>query len=246
LHMHQNGIHSLEALRERLASAADFRAAHGRPFVVLSYAQSVDGSIAGRNRERVQLSGPDSMRLTYTIRSICDTILVGIGTILADNPQLTVRTIEGRNPRPIVLDTHLRTPVDARLVKRPDTRAWIIHGLEASPNRARGLMEAGAEPMPCITGADGRIELAALMRLLARNSVSSVMVEGGARVITSFVKQQLADLFVITISPKWLGGLPVVDPSDARPQFDLRLVDSFFQPLGEDVILWAGSAWRER
>jgi riboflavin-specific deaminase-like protein len=242
----QPRIHSLEDLNMYLADAPSFRAAHSRPFVVLSYAQSVDGSIAGRNRERMQLSGPDSMRMTYTIRTLCDTILIGIGTVLADNPRLTVKEIQGRSPQPIVLDTHLRTPVTSRIVARPDVRAWLIHGPESSPSRARDLMEGGAEPMPCVTGADGRIDLPALMRLLADQSVNSVMVEGGARVITRFVRQQLVDLLIITISPKWIGGLPVVDSLDARPEFDLRLVDPFFQPLGEDVILWARSDWKRQ
>lgn len=97
--------------------------------------------------------------------------------------------------------------------------------------------------MPCVTGVDGRIDLAALMRLLADQSVNSIMVEGGARVITSFVRQQLVDLLIVTISPKWIGGLPVVDGLDAKTELDLHLVDPFFQPLGEDVILWARSTW---
>src|SRR5512143_1594855 len=88
----------LDELRSRLAAAADFRASQGRPFVVLSYAQSVDGSIAGRRRERVRLSGPESMRLTYLIRALCDTILVGIGTTLADDPRLLVREVTGPSP----------------------------------------------------------------------------------------------------------------------------------------------------
>ncbi len=236
-------IRNVEDLTTCLAGAAAFRAARGRPFVVLSYAQSVDGSIAGRNRERMQLSGRDSMRLTYTIRALCDTILIGIGTVLADNPRLTVKEVKGRNPQPIVLDTRLRTPVASHLVARPDTRAWLIHGPEASPFRARDLMQAGAEPLPCVTGVDGRIDLAALMKLLGNHAVNSVMVEGGARVITSFVRQQLVDLLIVTISPKWIGGLPVVDGLDAKAEFGLRLVDPFFQPLGEDVILWARSTW---
>ncbi len=111
-------IRGLEDLKKTLALSAGFRAAHDRPYVVLSYAQSVDGSIAGRNRERIRLSGAESMRLTYGIRALCDTILVGIGTVLADDPQLTVKEIEGPSPRPIVLDTHLRTPLGARLIAR--------------------------------------------------------------------------------------------------------------------------------
>jgi 3,4-dihydroxy 2-butanone 4-phosphate synthase/GTP cyclohydrolase II len=237
------GIHSFEDLRWRLAEAAVFRAARGRPFVVVSYAQSVDGSIAGRRRERIRLSGPESMHLTYSIRSLCDTILVGIGTILADDPRLMVGEVAGPNPHPIVLDTRLRTPVEARLLRRPDTRPWLVHGPHVSPSRARALMAAGAEPVPCITGAGGRIDLPALMRWLADHAINSVMVEGGARVITSFIRQQLADVLVVTISPQLLGGLPVIDPEESAEAVDLQFGEASFQTLGRDLVLWARPHW---
>jgi len=236
-------IHSLEALRERLADAAPFRAARGRPFVVLSYAQSVDGSIAGRRRERIHLSGPESMRLTYLIRTLCDTILVGIGTILTDDPRLQVKEVTGPAPRPIVLDTRLRTPEKARLLQRPDTRPWLVHGPQAPPSRAQALIAAGAEPVPCDTGADGRIDLPALMRWLAGHSIDSVMVEGGARVITSFIRNQLADVIIITISPQILGGLPVIDAEKSADIIDLQLYEATYQTLGRDLVLWAQPQW---
>lgn len=238
-----HGLRGLDELRSRLTAAADFRASRGRPFVVLSYAQSVDGSIAGPKRERVRLSGPESMQLTYTIRTLCDTILVGIGTVLADDPTLTVKQVPGKSPQPIVLDTHLRTPWKASLLHRPDARPWLIHGPGVPPSRAQALIAAGAEPVPCATGADGRIHLGSLMRWLADRAVNSVMVEGGARVITSFIRNQLADLVVITISPRLLGGLPVIDAGASDGDLDLQLSDAHHQTLGRDFILWARPQW---
>jgi 3,4-dihydroxy 2-butanone 4-phosphate synthase/GTP cyclohydrolase II len=238
-----HGLRGLDELKSRLAAAADFRASRGRPFVVLSYAQSVDGSIAGPKRERVRLSGPESMQLTYTIRALCDTILVGIGTVLADDPSLTVKQVPGKSPQPIVLDTRLRTPGKAALLHRPDARPWLIHGPEALPSQAQALIAAGAEPVPCVTGDDGRIHLGSLMRWLADHSVNSVMIEGGARVITSFIRNRLADRVVITISPRLLGGLPVIDAAAADGGLDLRLGDAFYQTLGRDFILWARPQW---
>lgn len=237
------GIHSLEDLRERLTEAAVFRAARGRPFVVLSYAQSVDGSIAGRRRERIRLSGSESMHLTYLIRTLCDTILVGIGTILADDPRLLAAEVAGPSPRPIVLDTRLRTPAQARLLQRSDIRPWLVHGPQAPPSRAQMLIAAGAEPVSCATGADGRIDLPALMRWLCGRSINSVMIEGGARVITSFIRHRLADMVVITISPRLLGGLPVIDAEASDGGLDLQLEGAFYQSLGRDFILWARPQW---
>jgi 3,4-dihydroxy 2-butanone 4-phosphate synthase/GTP cyclohydrolase II len=239
-------IHTLEDLRERLAEAAVFRAARGRPFVVLSYAQSVDGSIAGRHRERIRLSGPESMRLTHLIRALCDTILVGIGTILADDPRLLARGVNGPSPHPMVLDTRLRTPAEARLLQRSDTRPWLVHGPQAPASRARALIAAGAQPVPCATGADGRIDLPTLMRWLADRAINSVMVEGGARVITSFIRRQLADIVIITISPQLLGGLPVVDAGESVEPIELQLGETSYQTLGRDLVLWARPQWAVR
>src|SRR5690606_10285843 len=98
----------------------------GRPFVTLSYAQSLDGSIAIRSGEPLVLSGPESLCFTHHLRSIHDGILVGIGTVLSDDPQLTVRHCEGESPQPIVLDSQLRIPSTARLCCLPDKRCWVL------------------------------------------------------------------------------------------------------------------------
>jgi riboflavin-specific deaminase-like protein len=212
--------------------------------VILSYAQSVEGSIAGPCRERVRLSGPESMQLTYAVRALCDTILVGIGTILADNPRLTLKNSPGTPPQPIVLDTHLRMPPDAALIRRTDRRPWLVHGPDAAPGRARELAAAGAEPRPAEIGPDGWIDLERLMGQLAMRSIDSLMVEGGARVLTSFLRARLADVVIITISPQILGGLPVIDRPGpgAIPAVDFGA--PAYQTFGRDLVIWARPEWK--
>lgn len=236
-------IRGLPDLKAGLAAAAQFRARQGRPFVVLSYAQSVDGSIAGPRRERMRLSGPESMRLTHSIRSLCNAILVGIGTLLADDPRLTAKQVRGPDPHPVVLDTRLRTPVTARLLQRPGVRPWLVHAPVAPLERVRALTRAGADPTPCAAAADGRIDLSALMRLLADQSVDSVMVEGGARVITSFIRQRLADVIIVTICPRLVGGLGAIDAAGCDNALDLHLDEPFYQTMGCDLVLWARPRW---
>ena len=90
-------IQSVECLERQLKDTAAFRARHNRPFIAVSYAQSIDGSIASRNKEPIALSGPKSSLLTHQIRACCDSILIGIGTVLADNPRLSVRKIRDQN-----------------------------------------------------------------------------------------------------------------------------------------------------
>ncbi len=239
-HRFVRGLPDLSAL---LSEAAEFRSRRRRPFVVLSYAQSVDGSIAGRRRERIRLSGAESMHLTYSIRARCDVILVGIGTILADDPRLTVKQVDGPHPHPVVLDTRLRTPPAARLLQRPDVRPWLIHAPAAPPERIRRLSRSGADPMPCSAASDGRIDLPALMQALAERAVNSVMVEGGARVITSFLRQRLADVVIVTISPQLVGGLPVIDPGESDRTLDLHIDHPFYQTLGRDLVIWGRPRW---
>ena len=108
----------IEDFRTVIDQAPEFRTQSGRPFIIVSYAQSLDGSIATADRQQMQISGPESMRLTHQLRACCQCILVGIGTVLADNPSLTVRLVEGHHPQPIILDTNLRTPLDATLAGR--------------------------------------------------------------------------------------------------------------------------------
>jgi riboflavin biosynthesis pyrimidine reductase len=133
--------------------------------------------------------------------------------------------------------------VSSRLLEREDTRAWLVHGPEAPADRLATLHRAGAEPVACPTGADGRIDLPELARRLATRSIDSIMVEGGARVITNFIRHRLVDLFVITISPQLLGGLPVIDPAESAEAFGLHFTQAVFTPLGRDVILWARPRW---
>ena len=236
-------IESIEDLKTCLTTAEAFRIRHGRPFITVSYAQSVDGSIATGNKLPIQLSGHEAAVLTHQIRAASDAILIGIGTLLADNPRLTVRLADGSNPRPIILDTHLRTPPSAKLVVHSDLSPWIINAEDIRSTRFQALSAAGATPLPCTTGQDGKIDLNALMAILADMQVNSIMVEGGARVITSFLNSQLIDQFIITVSPKFVGGLSVIDPIGLNFNKNLKLGHVSYQRLGNDLIIWTCPDW---
>jgi 3,4-dihydroxy 2-butanone 4-phosphate synthase/GTP cyclohydrolase II len=235
----------LGAFRKRLrcALAQEGRRPVGRPFITVTYAQSVDGSIAGRNREQLRLSGDESMCLTHHLRASHDAILVGIGTVVADDPRLTVRQAPGRDPQPVVLDTHFRTPETCRLVQNPTLRPWIMGGDAAAMAQAGKLSVAGAVATLVPATDDDRVDLPSVLRLLTERGVASLMVEGGARVITSFVKARLVDQFIITIAPRMVGGLPVFE-RDAFPEPPLQGFSSIaYQQLGPDLIIWATPAW---
>jgi GTP cyclohydrolase II len=242
----QTRISSVEDFKTQMQHAAFFRVMHQRPFITVSYAQSIDGSIASHKREPMALSGPKSLVLTHQIRACCDCILIGIGTVLADNPRLSVRWVEGQNPQPIILDTHLRTPLHSKLVQRTDLSPWIINGQDHPNENVRALKKAGATPLRCPTRHDGKIDLAALMGRLAEMKINSIMVEGGAQVITSFVNSQLVDQFIITITPKLVGGLQVFNSRGIEAATALDLKQIYYQLLDNDIIMWARPGWEEK
>lgn len=230
-----------------LAEASAFRRRAGRPLVTLSYAQSLDGSITTRRGVPQAISGPDSLVLTHQLRAAHDAILVGIGTILADNPRLTVRLVEGKDPQPIVLDTHLRFPLYANLLQHPSP-PWIATSELAEAQKSAALEAAGARLLRLPTQSADEIDLALLLERLAELEIDSLLVEGGARVITAFLRQRLADQVVLTIAPVFLGGLRAVEEllgrdssAELTPVSSLsfpRLVNMGFAGWGEDLVVW--------
>ncbi len=211
----------------------EFRSSE-RPFVTLSYAQSLDGSIALRCDEPLALSGEESLRLTHQLRSMHDGILVGIGTVLSDDPQLTVRHWIGHNPQPIVLDSQLRIPAKARLCCLPDKRCWVLTTVDDE-----GTVIEGLEITALQGNADGRVCLQRALKLLWSRGIKSLMVEGGASVISAFLKARLVDALVLTITPQFVGGYKAVTGlgNQSRGTFP-QLKPFFSERLGDDLIVW--------
>jgi GTP cyclohydrolase II len=229
-------------LRPLLESAPAFRQRRGRPLVTLSYAQSLDGSIADRPGHPLALSGAQSMTLTHALRSAHDAILVGIGTVLADNPRLNVRLVTGDSPQPVVLDSRLRFPSYANLLRHGRT-PWIVANEGADPERREALEAAGARVF-CLPATNCWVNLDGLLRKLAELEVNSLMVEGGAQIITSFLASRLIDQVILTIAPLLVGGLRVVDRlGNASPRGFPRLCHLTYQRLGDDLVLMGEPDW---
>lgn len=227
----------MERFKARLEQARQHRLRTGRPLVSLCYAQSLDGSLTGRSGQPLALSGPESAALTHTLRASHAAILVGVGTVLADNPRLTVRLAQGRDPQPVILDSRLRTPPNSYLVQ--ERRPWIA-ALERGP-RAAALEAAGARLLIVPPGEQGGVGLPAVLDCLGELGVDSLMVEGGARVITSFLAEGLADQAALTIAPVFVGGLNVLDhPSGEGPVLvpSLRLAEVEQLRLGDDLLVF--------
>ncbi len=212
-----------------------------RPLVTLCYAQSWDGSITTRPGESLGLSGLESLRLTHQLRSLHDGILVGIGTVLSDDPQLTVREWPGNNPQPIVLDSQLRMPPKARLCQREDKNCWV---LTRSPDDNE--FNGNAEIITLPGDNDGRINLQQALELLWRKGIKHLMVEGGSQVITAFLKARLADALVLTIAPTLVGGYKAVGNLEIGCKSQLPQIRPLHsQMLGDDLIMWGNLQYQE-
>lgn len=257
----------MELIDQLLAATAIFQPSENRPWVTLSYAQSLDGSIAVNQEEPLSLSGSESLQMTHQLRAAHDAILVGIGTVLADDPRLTVRLVEGANPQAVVLDSRLRTPPEANLFQRENAHIqgspWIATTETVDPAREKALVKAGARLLKIPVDGEGRIDLSELLACLASLGISTLMVEGGARVIESFLKARLVDFLVLTIAPIMVGGLKAIKhplsipkipqefqngrstPLDFPGRAFPRLENPRYQQLGEDLIVWGRVTTRE-
>jgi 3,4-dihydroxy 2-butanone 4-phosphate synthase/GTP cyclohydrolase II len=176
--------------------------------------------------------------MTHLLRCRHDAVLVGINTVLVDDPRLTVRLCEGVNPQPVVLDSRLRFPDDARLLAHPDKHPLLFTTSAAPADKIARLQAKGARIHVMPKDGLGRVDLTAALRCLAANGVKHLMMEGGATVINSVLRSQLVDYCVITVAPRLIGGLKAMDnffPSDNVPP--LSIVDCRYQPLGADLII---------
>lgn len=211
-----------------------------RPLVTLAYAQSLDGSIAIERGKPFAISGPESMKVTHQLRAWHDGILIGIGTVLADNPQLTVRLVEGQNPQPIILDSNLRLPTSAALL-RNEISPWIFSRQNANEIADKDLRQRGCSifPFECLPGK--ALPLSQILPTLKNQGIKRLMVEGGATVIRSFLQAGLVDVVILTLAPIFVGGFKAVDQlfsqSIADPLIP-RLSQINIDKVGADLWVW--------
>lgn len=210
-----------------------------RPRVLIHYAQTLDGRIATRNGSSRWISGPAALCFAHELRAAHDAILVGRRTVRRDDPRLTVRYADGPDPLKVLLDSRLRTPVTAALLRETPGRVLVLTTPAAAPDAVDRLTRAGARVLVAPPDDDGRVDLAAGLRLLAEQGVRSVMVEGGSRVITALLRRGLVDHLVICIAPLVLGrGVEGVgDLGVARLSDALGLEDVCIGRLGRDLIV---------
>ncbi|PWY97886.1 bacterial bifunctional deaminase-reductase [Testicularia cyperi] len=228
-----------------------------RPHVTLTFAQSSDGKIAGSGKKQLALSGKESMVMTHQLRSLHDGIMVGIGTVLNDNPQLNARLLSpplavDRLPRPVVLDSMLRMPITSKLIRNyaegNGRQPLVFCSASADPSLQTGLEALGVEVVRVREArAEGQrptLDWHKILERLHRLGIRRLMIEGGASVIDSLMDNQtLVDALLVTVAPTTVGpdGFGFSAPLPSR-QIDDEVSDwasvastNFGR---DDVILW--------
>lgn len=212
----------------------------GLPFVTLKVAQTIDGKIATRSGDSRWITGEEARRYAHRLRHENDAVLIGVGTVLIDDPELTVRLVGGKNPTRIVLDSSLRIPMESKLVSRRDEAKGVVATTEkADEDKILSLQEAGIEVW--VLGADehGRVDIAQVIKKAGEAGITSIVVEGGAEVNTSTLRAGVVDKVAFFIAPKVLGeGIDSVgDLGIDRIDGAMRLVGLERAQLGEDILI---------
>jgi diaminohydroxyphosphoribosylaminopyrimidine deaminase/5-amino-6-(5-phosphoribosylamino)uracil reductase len=213
-----------------------------RPHVILKLAVSSDDKIAAAGHQPVAISGEAAKARMHLLRAQCDAILVGIGTVLSDDPLLTCRLpgMQARSPVRVVLDRSLRIPATSRLVHSArSTPLWVMTSSLAEAPAAARLGSAGAQVIRLASTPQAGLDLAEMLRALAERGITRLLVEGGARVASSFVAAGLADEFWLLRGREAIGadGIAALDALPlgaitASPAFRVRASES----LGTDTL----------
>ena len=180
----------------------------GRPMVTAKTALTLDGFTATSSGDSKWITGDLSRRLVHRLRDQSDAVMVGVGTVLADDPELTVRAVPRRGPQPyrVIVDTRLRTPPGAAVITGDDPcRTLIAVGEGVSPEKRRAFAGMGVNLLECSTGPDG-IDMTALLGILAARSITNVFMEGGSRLMGTMLRGRLIDKIYIFRAPILLGG----------------------------------------
>ncbi|HUI67463.1 MAG TPA: bifunctional diaminohydroxyphosphoribosylaminopyrimidine deaminase/5-amino-6-(5-phosphoribosylamino)uracil reductase RibD [Nitrospirota bacterium] len=231
----------LESEAKKLNEAFIKHVTTGMPFVTLKIAQTLDGKIATASGESRWITGKEAREEGHRLRDTHDAILVGINTVLKDNPALTTRIPGGRDPIRVIVDTRLRTPLNAKVIAQKSSARTYIATLSGTPKeKFNKLLDAGAEIL-IARGTKGHIDLRSLMKMLTRFGVTSVLIEGGAEVNASALRSGIVDKVVMFIAPTIMTGrdslcsIGGISPKKIGHAIRLANVTSRF--LGQDLMV---------
>ncbi len=209
------------------------------PYIALKYAMTADGKIATDTGESQWITGEDARTHVHCLRDYYAGILVGIGTVLKDNPRLTCRIPGGRNPARIVLDTHLRIPVDSDIVKASFVSPLFIVYSDGDEEKGNVLEGMGAQLIK-VPAKDGEVDLRAALKVLGEIGIDGILVEGGAHINNAFLREGLVDCVYVYIGAKLFGGAglsPITGIGIDKVSEGLLLTNPQVETFDDDVLI---------
>lgn len=211
-----------------------------RPYVAMKYAMTMDGKIATRTGASKWITGEAARNHVQTLRHAYKGIMVGIGTVLADNPMLNCRMQGGIDPVRIVCDTHLRIPMDCQIVQTADTIETILATSTNEKGKIEQLIKKGVQILQ-IPEKDGCIDLNFLMQTLGEKGIDSILLEGGGRLNDSFLREKLIQKAYVYLAPKIFGGEDAKTPVEGigvpLPEQSANFKLQQIQQIEEDILL---------
>lgn len=211
-----------------------------RPFVILKIAQSIDGKIATASGESKWITGPEARAMVHKLRNEVDALLVGSGTVNADNPSLDCRTRGSRNPFRVIVDSRLQISLRAKVLRHKDRKTIIAATAKADKTKLDKLERRGIRIL-IIREKSGRVDLNSLMTELGKLGITSVMIEGGSSIAASALSERIVDKVMFFTAPKIIGGIDAVPSiggtSPARLQNAPTLKDMQVVKSGNDFLL---------
>ncbi len=231
----------LEAEAKKLNEAFIKHVTKKVPFVTLKIAQTLDGKIATASGESKWITGKEAREWGHRLRDQHDAILVGINTVLKDDPSLTARIAGGRDPLRVIVDSALRISLQARVIAQRSAARTIVATLANAPKaKMKKLQAAGAE-IVLVRSDKGRVDLRDLMRKLGRMDIMSVLVEGGAEIHASALKSGIVDKVVMFIAPTLMTGsdslCSIGGVSPIKLGHAIRLQDVTSRFVGQDIMV---------
>lgn len=208
-----------------------------RPYVILKYAQTIDGRIATGTGDSKWISGESERRISHALRAACDAVLVGVGTVIQDDPQLTVRMVPGISPQRVVLDSTLRIPPTAQILE-PVAPTTIVSTRRSECGARDALRQRDVRVHVVDPGPQG-VDVPSGLRKLREEGIESLLVEGGGKVITSMLASRVVDRLVVGVAPTIIGrGTEAVGSLGVERILDgIRLANRQTHLLSDDVLL---------
>lgn len=215
------------------------------PFIILKSAQTIDGYLATSTGNSKWVTGEKARLYGHQLRHKVDGILVGINTVLSDNPSLTARpeNITGKDPLRIILDSKLKTPKDAKIITQDsEAKTLIVHGKKVTDDKKKFFeTKENVELLPLEIKENGYIPLKKLLKKLHKRKISSILIEGGGKVNYSFLEENLVDKFYNFIAPKYFGGsdgIAVFDGDGPLKMEDaIKIKDYEMEKVGNDFLI---------